>query len=396
MTSTPSEAPAPDSRPQRDAVFTFSYETYQDAVYREMMRPPDRLLSTMMTIPEVRRLLVVNPYRSLPRAGLRALLQRGPDLVAPERQSLHTPLRLRRHDSIDVPTLVRQYRAYDRNVHRAATRADLVRPVVVTTNPVVAGFSPFAWAGPVTYFGRDDWLSYDARQQYWPAYAAAYDAIARSEIGVVAVSEQIIDRINPRGPTAVVPNGVEPSEWLTPQPQTPAWMADLPSPRAVYVGTIDTRVDVAGLHRFAVDRPDVHIVLVGPVPDPALVAGLRRLGNLTIHRPVGRAELVATVRNADLALVAHVRSHLTKAMSPLKVFEYLAAGVPVVSIDLPPIRDLSDRVLLVDTVSDFPEVIDNALSMGRLAESARHQFVHDNSWAARHRTVLDVVWRNSG
>ena len=57
-------------------------------------------------------------------------------------------------------------------------------------------------AGPVrvTYFGRDDWSSSPAREEYWPAYREAYRRIAESGIGVTAVSQQIIDRIEPAGP----------------------------------------------------------------------------------------------------------------------------------------------------------------------------------------------------
>ena len=83
-----------------------------------------------------------------------------------------------------------------------------------------------------------------------------------------------------------------------------------------------------------------------------------------IHPGVGRAELAATLRNAELALVAHRRTPLTEAMSPLKVYEYLAAGSPVISIDLPPVRGLGDRVILVDAVVDFADVVDRALALG--------------------------------
>ena len=44
---------------------------------------------------------------------------------------------------------------------------------------------------------------------------------------------------------------------------------------------------------------------------------------------------------------------LTEAMSPLKVYEYLAAGLPVVSIDLPPVRDIGDRVLLASSTAEM-------------------------------------------
>ena len=57
----------------RDVVFTFSYETYADAAARGMMRPPDRILQTLMASDEVGNLLVANPFRSLASVAARGL-----------------------------------------------------------------------------------------------------------------------------------------------------------------------------------------------------------------------------------------------------------------------------------------------------------------------------------
>jgi len=188
-----------------------------------------------------------------------------------------------------------------------------------------------------------------------------------------------------------VPNGVEPSEWLGPLPAAPDWFAALPDPRAVYVGTLDSRLDVPGIADLARRRPDLQVVLLGPMPDPAYVAELASLPNVHVHPSVGRAELVATLRNADLCLLAHRRTPLTEAMSPLKVYEYLAAGAPVIATDLPPVRGIDDRVLLVSTVDDFADVVPDALALGRAAETERTAFIAGNSWAARHERVFALA-----
>ena len=78
-------------------------------------------------------------------------------------------------------------------------------------------------------------------------------------------------------------------------------------------------------------------------------------------------------------------------MSPLKIYEYLAAGSPVVSVDLPPVRDIDDRVLLVDSVADFADVVQAALALGQAEERRRVEFISDNSWAARHEQVLALA-----
>jgi len=378
---------------RQDVVFTFSYETYADAVSRGMMRPPDRILQSLMASPDVDGLLVANPFRSLPSVIARSVHRADPQLPPGPRRRLVTPRRLRRADPLSVPGVVRAYRRYDDVLRREAQRLGLEAPAVITTNPLVAAFSPMAWASAVTYFGRDDWLSYTARREYWPAYRAAYRQISDAEIGVAAVSQQIIDRIAPRGPHVVVPNGVDPADWAGPVPPPPDWLAGIPTPRAIYVGTIDERLDTEGVAALAAQRPDLQIVLLGPAPDPVYVAALRRIANVHIHPGVGRGELVAALRNCDVSLLAHRRTPLTEAMSPLKVYEYLAAGLPVVAIDLPPIREIDGRVLIVPSTAEMASAIDAALLLGRATEDERAAFVERNSWAARHRLVMDLVMR---
>ena len=134
-----------------------------------------------------------------------------------------------------------------------------------------------------------------------------------------------------------------------------------PRPRAVYVGTLDRRLDVDGIAALAA-RAQTCTSCSSVRCRTRSTSRPPRLSNVHVHPSVGRAELIATLRNADLCLVAHRRTPLTEAMSPLKLYEYLAAGMPVLSIDLPPVRDISDRVLLADAVADFVDVIDGAIA----------------------------------
>ena len=378
----------------RDVVFTFSYETYADAVSRGMMRPPDRILQSLMTSSEIDGLLVANPFRSWPSVIARRVRGQDPEFPSGPRRELVTPRRWGRSDPVDLAGIVRACRAYDDDLRHHAARLGLKAPAVITTNPLVAAFSPMAWASTVTYFGRDDWLSYSGRQEYWPAYREAYRQIRESEIGVAAVSQQIIDRIAPRGPHAVVPNGVEPSDWTGPVPPAPDWLDRIPSPRAIYVGTIEQRLDTEGIATLADERRDLQIVLLGPAPEPEYVEPLRGIPNVHIHPGVGRAELVAALRNCDISLLAHRRTPLTEAMSPLKVYEYVAAGLPVVAIDLPPIHGIDPRVLIAPSTATMGPLVDAALALGRASDAERTDFIDRNSWAARHRRILDLTLRS--
>ncbi|WP_019180978.1 glycosyltransferase, partial [Microbacterium yannicii] len=387
----PSPLKPASSHHARDFVFTFSYESYADAHKRGMMRPPDRLVSALINSADVRRILVADPYRSWVTSWARTLV----DIQHRARQTdkfRHvSPMRIARADPVDLAGVEKVYLGYEAIVRRAADGAGLERPAFVTASPLVAGFADLDWTDGALYYARDDWLSSPARRRYWPAYREAYQRIADSGRAVAAVSQEIIDRIEPTGPHRVVPNGIEPSEWLGAQPAPPAWFERIPGPRAAYLGTLDSRLDIEGLEALATARPDVHIVLIGPVPDHGYIRSLRDRPNIHIRGEVRRREVVAVLRNAELTLLAHRRTALTEAMSPLKVYEYLAAGRPVLATDLRPVNGLGSRVLLADTVADFVDLIDPALGMGIQEEPARASYIEANAWGTRHAEILSLI-----
>lgn len=380
----------------RDVVFTFTFETWSDAVARGMARPPDRLALTLLEHPEVRRLIVANPPRNALRRAAKVLTgHRDARFPGDDRHRLVTPLRWGRVDPVSVDGLARQGAAYGRALGRAAHVAQLDRAAVITASPFAAGYSGFDWAAGATYYARDDWSELPGRRPWWPAISEAYRRIRESRMPVVAVSQAILDRIEPQGAGVVVPNGVEPSEWSGDAPPPPDWLAAIPGPRALYVGTLDSRLDLDGLRELAARRPELQIILLGVVGDAASVAALAGIPSIHVHGPVGRDELVAAVRNVDVCLVSHVRTALTEAMSPLKIYEYLAGGSPVLSIDLPPVRGIDPRVLLTATTAEFADVLDDALALGRAPEQERLAFVAANSWRSRHDAILRTAFAES-
>ena len=210
----------------RDVVFTFYDESWTNAVGQEMYMAGPRLLATLMSEPSVRRLLVANPYRSTPIQWARRLIGQRPTPFPTENgRALVEPRRIKRRNPTSVPALERVYNAYDRVLEAAAAKLGVDRPAVITTNPFVAGFSPLRWADQVTFYAWDDWPSGLPVQQWWTAYEEAFARIRNSGRAVVGVSQAVVDRIQPTGARAVVPNGVAPEEWTQPG-APPAWFTE--------------------------------------------------------------------------------------------------------------------------------------------------------------------------
>jgi glycosyltransferase involved in cell wall biosynthesis len=267
----------------------------------------------------------------------------------------------------------------------------LREPRVITTNPLLAGLAPFDWAHSVTFFATDDWRAYGKHRQWWPAYEKSFRRFALSGRRLCAVSAPIVERIAPVGPAIVVPNGIEPTEWL-PLPPAPKWMAELPAPRLLYLGSLDSRLDLRALEALAEHMPHATLLLVGPAIDTGALNSLQeRQKNIVVRPSVDRREVAGITRAANVCLIPHESNLLTQAMSPLKLYEYLAAGRPVVATDLPPLREISDRISLVRPGEDWAPHVENALAQEPPTELERVGFVRENSWVARQDRLLELA-----
>ncbi|HEY1358064.1 MAG TPA: glycosyltransferase [Thermoleophilaceae bacterium] len=371
-----------------DVVFTFDAISWDAVKRRGMCFPEDRLAEALIGSPEVRRVLISNPPRSLPVKLVKDRLRRRHPFPASDRARLHEPLRLRRRDPAGIGGLERAYRAYERSLRRAAADMGLERPAVITAQPLLAGFADFDWAGSVTLYATDDWAVHPDFERWQGGFEEAYARVSRKGVRVCAVTQAILDRIDPTAPSAVVPNGIDPDEWTEPGP-APGWFERLPAPRLLYVGSLQSRVDVHAVRRAGESLDEGSLVLVGPLLDPEHFFPLGGAPHVHLQPGVERHEVPALMTAADVGLVPHVKSPLTLAMSPLKLYEYLAAGCPVAATDLPPLRGVDDRVIISN--GDFAAATSRALSLGRASESERKRFISENAWSRRTAQVLELA-----
>lgn len=373
-----------------DVVFTFTTATYTDAQLRNWLMAPDRLALTLLAHPSVDRLLLADPYRSVASHLKRRLVTERRLERRPNGALYHSPMRLRRGDPTTVAQIERAYERYDARLERKARASGMREPTVITMHPLIAGFAPLRWARSVTFYADDDWASHPGYAAWWPLFREAYARIRANGLRVCAVSKVLLDRIAPAGPSAVVPNGVEPKEW-TAFDRPPAWFAELPRPRILYVGTIDGRLDTAVLERIAAAYPSGSLAMAGYLPDREPFAALLDAPNVHWRPTLPRREVAAMVAAADACVIPHRRTELTSAMSPLKAYEYLAGGRPVVATDLPPMRGVDPRLRLVAEGDDFLAALDEALTAEPLPEGERLRFVTENSWRTRHDRVLEIA-----
>jgi glycosyltransferase involved in cell wall biosynthesis len=123
-------------------------------------------------------------------------------------------------------------------------------------------------------------------------------------------------------------------------------MAALPSPRIVFIGAIvATKLDISLVVELARTRPQWSFAFVGPVGpgDPRTdVSALTAESNIHLLGPRSYTELPAVLRAADAGLIPYTHNQLTGSIFPMKVYEYLAAGLPVIATPLPALAGVAE------------------------------------------------------
>jgi len=140
---------------------------------------------------------------------------------------------------------------------------------------------------------------------------------------------------------------------MDPALAVPAELAALPAPRIGFVGAISAyKLDLTLLETLARRHPHWSFVLIGPVGegDPSTdVAALAALGNVHLLGTRPYNALPAYLKGLDLGLLPLRLTPYTQAMFPMKFFEYLAAGLPVVATAIDALQPFASLALLAPT-----------------------------------------------
>jgi glycosyltransferase involved in cell wall biosynthesis len=141
-------------------------------------------------------------------------------------------------------------------------------------------------------------------------------------------------------------------------------------------------------------RPEWSFAFVGPIGpgDPRTdVSALTAEPNVHLLGPRSYAELPAVLRTADAGLIPYARNQLTGSIFPMKVYEYLAAGLPVVATPLPALTGVTEVATAADA-QGVARLLDEALAEDdhqRRHERSRAAAAH--SWDARLEEIAAAV-----
>lgn len=284
-----------------------------------------------------------------------------------------------------------------RQLRRAAQKMGLRRPILWLNPHYALHMAGRMEESCVVYDITDDWTALKQAPWLQRQTVAEDAALCRRADVVIAVSEKLRKLKRPIRPgVRLIPNGVYPERYqniaegsLKPHPASARW----PRPVLGYTGTIHPeRVDLPLVEAVAEAFPEATIALVGPLHlGPAVERRLRTHPNIALPGPVPFAEIPRVMAAFDVCIVPHVLTAFTESLNPLKLYEYLAAGLPIVSTPVPGFRDHPHHVRLAQNAAAFCAAIREALSEPRSHRPARRAAAACHSWDRRMDAIVNTL-----
>jgi glycosyltransferase involved in cell wall biosynthesis len=220
------------------------------------------------------------------------------------------------------------------------------------------------------------------------------DLFRKSDLIIVSAEKLFVNKKHFNPNTYIIRHG---TDWrhfrtsLDDATEIPAEIVDLPKPIIGFHGLLADWVDFELIKKTAAHFKNGSIVLIGKIAVDA-EKKIKILDNIPNIHFLGRkpySELPNYCKGFDVALNPFEISELTLAANPLKVREYLAAGLQVVSTDIPEVRILED-CLVGENHDDFIAKIEFALRNPKSKESISDNIKHE-SWDAKIDELREIM-----
>ncbi len=189
-----------------------------------------------------------------------------------------------------------------------------------------------------------------------------------------------------------VPNGVEIEHFLNSNREIPEDLNKIPKPIAIYVGAISEWFGVDFLHKVVRNCRNISFVLIGK--EDVDISKLREEPNIFILGPRKYNEIPRYLHNSDIGIIPfNVKHPIVKSINPLKLYEYMACGLPVVTTKWEELEVINSPAYLARDSDDFVNGLRSALQEKN--KNKYIQFAKHNTWKESYRKI-NTIWLNSG
>ncbi len=293
-----------------------------------------------------------------------------------------------------------------RRLNEAAARAHIAK-----ISRQVGLRDPLLWLNPndaghlighlnergAVYDITDDWELAEPDSARRAQVAILDRALCRRADLTVVCSQALYDSRQPFARRLLLlPNGVDAKHYEEASaPSTRHW----PGPTFGYTGTLHPeRVDLDLILALARAYPEGSVVLVGPNswPHGVLEKAISSRPNIRLVGPVPYAQVPSEMARFDVCIVPHRQSPFVESLNPIKLWEYLACGKPIVASNVAGFRDYPQFCRIASTPEEFLHAAEEALQEAREGPDAevaraRREEAGCHSWESRLDCLLEAL-----
>lgn len=258
--------------------------------------------------------------------------------------------------------------------------------------PELVQYLPAGFSTPLIYDCMDDALAISDLQKQAKRLAAAERSLAEKAVVVVASSDDLLRKLQERygigAKTVLIRNAYGGS--IMCRPGQPGRREEDGVIRLGYVG-ISSKVDEDLVSAVLRVLPGAVLHMIGP---GACLFDQDVAGRVVVHGPVSHDQLADMVGPLDVLIAPMKLGELTRSSDPVKLYDYVNFDKPIVCVRYPEVDWFSPFVDFYRTPEEFVEIVVRMSRDGfrpKYAEDQRLQFLADNSWTQRVKTVEEVL-----
>jgi len=171
-------------------------------------------------------------------------------------------------------------------------------------------------------------------------------------------------------------------------------LANIPKPIIGYFGSIERRINYDLMLDLVKANPDKSFVFAGPVIKEHIPEWFFKTANLYLTDQIPYSEMPQMVKGFDIAIIPFKKDDVSATIFPLKLFEYLGAGKPVIVTDFnPDLKDYTkDVVVFCADATAFNQAINTILATDNEQNKAERQAVaNENTWDASATRLIEII-----
>jgi glycosyltransferase involved in cell wall biosynthesis len=240
------------------------------------------------------------------------------------------------------------------------------------------------------YYRMDDFSEFPGVRKGWLHKA---EASLMTKVDLVVATADRLAGADPRPrKVKLLPHGVDYEHFSSCPGRAPGLerLLRLPAPRVGFFGLLNAWVDLEMVRVAARARRDWSFVIIGPTQLPS--GAHPSEPNMHYFGPVAYEHLPAYAHHFDVGMIPFKVNDLTLSVNPLKLMEYFAAGLPVVSTPIPEVLKYKDVVHVAEGPGGLCGAIGEALETeNELAREKRRGIARLNGWKAKSRLLREWI-----